>query len=170
LLLKLHFVRAGRSLAGVTTTNPVQSAGQKEEQKMNGKGSLTTGVALALMLGMGLTATVPAVGLRTASAQDRAQATAADQSFRVNWTVSPGAPGESRISGYVYNDNGDPAEQVQIRITQLDASGQPVTSFVKPIDDTVPPFDRSYFDVQVPGQAASYQVAVESYSLLEGMK
>ena len=103
---------------------------------MNRKGLFATEVALALMLGVGLSATVPAVGLRTASAQDEAQATVDGQSFRVNWTVSPGGQGEARISGYVYNDNGDPAEQVQIRITELDASGQPVASVVKPIDET----------------------------------
>lgn len=137
---------------------------------MNRKGLFATEVALALMLGMGLSATVPAVGLRTASAQEQAEATVDGQSFRVNWTVSPGGQGEARISGYVYNDNGDPAEQVQIRITELDASGQPVASVVKPIDETVPPFDRAYFDVQVPGQAASYRVAVESFSSLEGVK
>jgi hypothetical protein len=150
--------------------NLVQSTGQKGGAQMNRKGLFATELALALMLGVGLTAAVPAVGLRTASAQDQAQATVDGQAFRVNWTVGPGAQGEARISGYVYNDNGDPAEQVQIRITELDASGQPVASVVKPIDDTVPAFDRAYFDVQVPGQAASYRVAVESFSLLEGMK
>jgi len=137
---------------------------------MKQKGSFATEVALALVLGVGLTVAVPAVGLQTASAQEQAQATVDGQSFRVNWTVGPGQPGEARISGYVYNDNGDPAEQVQIRITEIDASGQPVASVVKPIDETVPAFDRAYFDVQVPGQAASYRVAVESFSLLEGVK
>jgi hypothetical protein len=137
---------------------------------MDRKGLFATGVALALMLGMGLTAAVPAVGLRTASAQEETQATVAGQSFRVDWTVSTGAEGKARISGYVYNDNGDPADQVQLRITELDASGQAVTSVVEPIDETVPAFDRAYFDVLVPGQAASYRVAVESFSSLEGVK
>ena len=137
---------------------------------MNRKGSFASGVALALTLGMGLTAAVPAVGLRTASAQEETQATVAGQSFRVDWTVSPGAEGKARISGYVYNDNGDPADQVQLRITELDASGQAVTSVVEPIDETVPAFDRAYFDVLVPGPAASYRVAVESFSSLEGVK
>jgi hypothetical protein len=147
-LRKLRRDRAGRSLAGV----------------------LTTGMALALMLGMGLTATVPAVGLRTASAQDQAQATAAGQFFRLNWAVSPAAQGESRISGYVYNNYGDAADQVQLRITELDASGQSVASFIKPVDEIVPAFDQTYFDVLVPGQAASYRVAVESFNFLEGTK
>jgi len=135
---------------------------------MNGKGSLATGVALVLMLGMGLTATVPAVGLRTASAQDQAQATAADQSFLVNWTASPAALGESRITGYIYNNYGDAADQVQLRITEFDASGQPIASFIKLVDEIVPAFDQTYFDVLVPGQAASYRVAVESFNFLEG--
>ena len=137
---------------------------------MNGKGSFATGVALTLMLGMGITSTVPAVGLRTARAQDQAEATVDGQSFRVNWTVNPDGQGKARISGYVYNDNGDPAEQVQLRITEIDASGNPGASVVTPIDETVPAFDRAYFDVQAPGQAASYRVAVESFSALEGVK
>jgi hypothetical protein len=137
---------------------------------MNRKGSFATGVALVLMLGMGLTSAGPAVGLRTASAQEQAEATVDGQSFRVDWTVSPGEQGKARISGYVYNDNGDPAEQVQLRITELNASGLPGASVVTPIDETVPAFDRAYFDVQVPGPAASYRVAVESFNLLEGVK
>jgi hypothetical protein len=138
---------------------------------MNRKGSFATGVALALMLGMGFTSTVPAVGLRTASAQDQGvEETVNGQSFRVTWTVSPGGEGEDRISGYVYNDNGDAADQVYLRLTQLDASGQPGASVVKPIDEALPAFDRAYFDVQVPGHAASYRVAVDSFSQVEGVK
>ena len=137
---------------------------------MNRKGSFATGVALALMLGTGLTSAVPAVGLRTARAQDQAEETVAGQSFRVDWTVSPDGQDKARISGYVYNDNGDPMEQVQLRITELDASGHPGASVVKAIDETVAPFDRTYFDVQVPGPAASYRVSVDSFSAQEGVK
>jgi hypothetical protein len=137
---------------------------------MKRKGSFAKGVALALMLGMGLTSMVPAMGLRTASAQDQAQATLDGPSFRVDWTVSPDGQGKARISGYVYNDNGDPMEQVQLRITEIDASGNPGASVVTPIDEPVPAFDRAYFDVQAPGQAASCRVAVESFSALEGVK
>jgi hypothetical protein len=147
-----------------------QSIGQKGGAQMNRTRSFAKGVALSLMLGMVLTSTVPAVGLQTASAQDQAEATVDGQSFRVDWTVSPDGQDKVSISGYVYNDNGDPAEQVQLRITELDASGLPGASVVTPIDETVPAFDRAYFDVQVPGPAASYRVAVESFSLLEGVK
>jgi hypothetical protein len=137
---------------------------------MNRRGSFTTGVALALMLGMGLSSTVPTVGFGTASAQ--APAPEADQFFRVNWTVTPDEheQGKARISGYVYNNNGDPADQVQLRITALDAAGAPGASVVEPIDETVPAFDRAYFDVKVPVQAASYRVTVESFNFLEGVK
>ena len=53
---------------------------------MNRKGSLITGVALAVMLGTRLTAAVPGVGLQMASAQDQAQGTLADQFF-LAWTI-----------------------------------------------------------------------------------
>jgi hypothetical protein len=138
---------------------------------MNRKGTLATGMVLALMLGTGLTAAVPAVGLRPVSAQNfAAPGTVADQFFHVDWTVSPAGQGQARIRGYVYNDYGDAADQVQLRITELDASGNPVASFVEPVGDAVPALDRTYFDVQVPGPAASYRVAVESFNFLEAGK
>jgi hypothetical protein len=137
---------------------------------MNGKVSLTTGVTLALMLATGLTAGMPGVGLRTASAQDQMQGTVADPFFRVDWTANPSGQGEARINGYVYNDYVDAAEQVQLRITELDASGYPIATFVEPIAATVPAFDRAYFDVRVPSHGAAYRLAVESYNYLEGMQ
>ena len=89
---------------------------------MNRKGSLITGVVLAV-LGMGLTAAVPGVGVGTASAQDQAHQTLADPFFRVDYTAEPDGHGTTRITGYVYNNHGRAADQVRLRIIELDASG-----------------------------------------------
>ena len=134
---------------------------------MNRNRSLVTGVALAVMLGIGLTAAVPGVGVETASAQDQAQGTLADQFFRVDFTAEPDGHGTTRITGYVYNADGRAVDQVRLRITELDASGQPLGSFVEPMLEEVPALGRAYFDVKVPSQAASYRVAVDSWNTVE---
>jgi hypothetical protein len=138
---------------------------------MSGRGSLVTGVALAVMLGTGLTAAAPGSGLPRASAQTKAQAAQeglADQFFRLEWTASAGQHGQARIRGYVYNEYQRDADELQLRITELDASGNPIGSVLRHVDQPVPALDRAYFDVQVPGQAASYRVAVEAFTFQEG--
>ena len=128
----------------------------------------------ALLLGA---ATLPGVAVRAAEAADGVQAavaqeaspTLSDQFFRVEWTVTPGRQGDSRITGYVYNQYGDAAENVQLRISEVDASGRVVSSVTRSVFGTVPGEDRAYFDVQVP-TSPSYQVAVESFDFLEGVK
>ena len=103
--------------------------------------------------------------MQAAVAQE-ASPTLSDQFFRVEWTVSPGRLGDSRITGYVYNQYGDAAENVQLRISEVDASGRAASSVTRPVYGTVPAEDRSYFDVQVP-TSSSYQVAVQSFDFLE---
>jgi hypothetical protein len=135
---------------------------------MNRTGSLVTGVAVAAMLGVGLTATVPAVGLRTVSADDQElQDSVGSEFFRVDWTAKPDGHGNVKISGYVYNKYGEAADQLQLRIIALDPSGKQIGSFLEPVPDTVSALDRQYFDVKVPVQATSYRVAVESFNFLE---
>src|SRR5437879_5718040 len=108
---------------------------------MNRKGSLITGVVLAV-LGMGLTAAVPGVGVGTASAQDQAHQTLADPLFRVDYTAEPDGHGTTRITGYVYNNHGSAADQVRLRITELDASGVTLASYVEPVLERVPSWVR----------------------------
>jgi hypothetical protein len=131
---------------------------------------IATGVALAVMLG-----TVPVAGVRVASAQNvgaptSAGPTVSDEFFRVDFTAKEAGPDTSRISGYIYNNYGDTAGDVQLRVTALDAAGQPGVSYVERVSDDVPPFDRLYFDVQVPGHAPSYRVTVESWDFVDGTK
>jgi hypothetical protein len=125
----------------------------------------------ALLLGA---ATLPGVSVRAAEAADGVQAAAtqaasptlSDQFFRVEWTVSSGRDGNSRLTGYVYNQYGEAAENVQLRISEVDASGRAASSVTRPVFGTVPAEDRAYFDVQVPS-SPSYQVAVQSFDFQE---
>jgi hypothetical protein len=133
---------------------------------MNRKGSLITGVALAV-LGIGLTAAVPGVGVETASAQDQAHQTLADLVFRVDFTAEPDGHGTTRITGYVYNDHGRAADQIRLRITELDASGVTLASYVEPVVETVPALGRAFFDIKVPDEGIVYRVTVESWDTVE---
>jgi hypothetical protein len=143
---------------------------------MNRTGSVITGVALAAMLGVGLTATGPSVGLGMASAQDRElsdlyeplRESASDQFFRVRWNAKPNPHGAGEeITGDVFNSTGRAAEQLQLRVIALDASGNQIGSFVEQMFGSVPPHNRTYFFIGVPVQAASYRLAVDTFAFVE---
>ncbi|HJR01865.1 MAG TPA: hypothetical protein VKA83_09550, partial [Methylomirabilota bacterium] len=74
----------------------------------------------------------------------------ADHFFHVEWTAGQGAAGRARITGYVYNDYGDSAVNVALRVHEIDASGNDVARVVTPIGGAVPAHGRTYFDVAVP--------------------
>ena len=113
-------------------------------------------VALALLLGAGLVAASPG----------RANPAPAESRLHVEWTVAAAGQGQSRVFGYVYNDYRENAVNVQLRITELDASGQPVASDIWPVGDAVAAGSRVFFDTRVPGNGASHRVAVESFDFM----
>src|SRR2546421_5486411 len=150
------------------------NAPKKQEGQMNHKGSLITGTVLAVMLGTGLTAAVPGMGVRTAGAdslQDvQLQESLGAEFFRVDWSAKPDGHGKTRITGYVYSDKGRAADEVQLHISELDASGKQVGSYFERMLESVPAEGRGHFDVKVPinAKAASYHVAVYSWNDVEG--
>jgi len=91
----------------------------------------------------------------------------ADQYFHLDWSVSPGRPGMSRITGYVYNDYGEAARDIELKITELDTAGQPVATVFQNVNDTIPARGREYFDIQVPASQA-YKVDVEAFDFTVG--
>jgi hypothetical protein len=91
----------------------------------------------------------------------------ADQYFHLDWSVTPGRAGMSRITGYVYNDYGEAAQDIELKITGLDTTGQPVATVFKNVSDTVPARGREYFDVQIPS-SQSYKVDVEAFDFTVG--
>jgi len=90
----------------------------------------------------------------------------ADHFFHVEWTAGPGAAGRARITGYVYNDYGDSAINVALRIHEIDAKGNDVARVVAPIGEAVPAHGRTYFDVAVP-TSRFYRVDVASFDFVE---
>jgi len=115
-------------------------------------------MVVAVLLGAGLTAAHAA----------SPPPTLAEQFFRVEWTAGATPQGQSRIVGYVYNNFGQDAVNVQLRITGVDASGRPVSSIIQPVADGVPALGRAFFDVQVPDSSPGYRVAVESFAFMDG--
>lgn len=86
--------------------------------------------------------------------------------FHVEWTSRADRRGQSRLTGYVYDDEGQPATNVEIQISLLDATGHEVGSVFRPVRGLVPGLGRAYFDVTVP-DAPSYRVSVASFDLVE---
>jgi len=87
--------------------------------------------------------------------------------FHVDWQSRADGRGQSRLTGYVYDDEGQPATDVEIQIVMLDAAGHEVESVLRPVRGLVPGKGRAYFDVSVPDAAPSYRVSVASFELVE---
>ena len=67
----------------------------------------------------------------------------------------------------MYNDYGRAAENVELQISNLDASGNVVGREVQRIGDTVPSRGRSYFQLQAPS-SYGYRVDVIGYDFNVG--
>ena len=133
-------------------------------------------IAAALLLGTGIIVALPGLGLEAARAGSEAEPqvmaetdagpAAADRFFRVEWSAGAAGLGQSRITGYVYNDYGEDAVNVRLRISQLDDFGRPVASTIQPVGDTVRAGGRAFFDMRVPGNGPFYRVAVGSFDFM----
>ena len=86
--------------------------------------------------------------------------------FHVDWDSTAPGQGQSRLAGYVYDDDGQPATNVQLQISMLDAAGHEIASVFRPVRGLIPGKGRAYFDVTVP-DATSYRVNVDSFDLVE---
>jgi hypothetical protein len=91
----------------------------------------------------------------------------AERVFHVEWNAQAGSSGRSTITGYVYNDYGRAAENVELQISNLDASGNVVGKEVQRIGDTVPSRGRAYFQLQAP-TSYGYRVDVIGYDFNVG--
>ena len=138
---------------------------------------ITTALALAMGAGAAGAASMrtPSTGvvggdwdIDTASQGAEAQQSGslAEQFFRVQWTAAPDARGRSHISGYVYDDYGQPAVDVELRVAMLDADGHETGFVTVPVRGMVPAEGDAYFDAAVPDSPA-YRVSVAEFDLVE---
>ena len=93
--------------------------------------------------------------------------TLGEQFFHVDWTAALTSPGQATMTGYVYNDYGQPAKDVQLEITVVNPNGEAVEHVIRPVRGLVPAEGRAYFSVQVPESPAPYRVTVASFDFLE---
>ena len=81
--------------------------------------------------------------------------------FRVEWEGSSGRRGPV-VAGYVYNLSGYTADRVRLAVESVDGSGQVTATAFANVLGTVPPGNRSYFEVPV-RSAGPYRVRVLSF-------
>ena len=86
-----------------------------------------------------------------------------DSHFRVESEAGKNRRGKPIISGYVYNDYGNPAGKIQLLIEALDAQGQVTGKNVVPVIGFAPVFNRLYFEVPARADAVTYRVSVYSF-------
>src|SRR5258705_11107275 len=67
----------------------------------------------------------------------------ADHFFHVEWTAGQGAAGRPRITGYGYNDHGESAINLALRIHKIDASGRDLAPLRPPIHGAGAPPPRA---------------------------
>jgi hypothetical protein len=82
--------------------------------------------------------------------------------FRVEASTAQGRRGPV-VAGYVYNTYGHTADRVRIAVEGVDAAGQVTSTQIAQVLGSVPPGDRVYFEVPVPGTAREYRVRVLSF-------
>ena len=68
--------------------------------------------------------------------------------------------GVTTVSGYIHNEYGLHAGNLEILIEGSDNQGQVTIKTVVPVLGSVPPFGRLYFEARTLGDAASYRVTV----------
>jgi len=89
-------------------------------------------------------------------------ASTVDPRIRLDWEVRIGRGGRAVIEGYVYNDYGRPASEVQLLVETLDASGAVIARDIGFVRGVVQFNDRAYFEVPLKVTGASYRVSVTS--------
>lgn len=87
--------------------------------------------------------------------------------FRFDWSAESETERTRRIAGYLYNDYGRPASDVQVVVEVLDGAGAVVARRYAWVPGQVPPASRSFFSVTGLPLAPAYRVGVHAYTFLE---
>jgi hypothetical protein len=104
-----------------------------------------------------------AVGSPLRPAAALSAASSVDARIRLDWEVGATRGGRPVIQGYVYNDYGRPASDVQLLVETLDASGAVIGRTVGFVRGVVQLNDRTYFEVPIKVTGASYRVSVTGF-------
>jgi ABC-type glycerol-3-phosphate transport system substrate-binding protein len=90
-----------------------------------------------------------------------------EQHFAIEWAAAEQGPNTRRISGYVYNQNGESATQIRVLAQALDPNGAVVGQRIAYVVGGVGGFGRAYFDVPNLPATPAYRVTVWDYTLFQ---
>ena len=84
--------------------------------------------------------------------------------FKIDWTAAEQGPNTRRVSGYVYNQNGEFATSLRVLAQAVDSAGTVVGQRIGYVPGGVGGFGRAYFVVSNLPVADSYRVSVWDYT------
>jgi ABC-type glycerol-3-phosphate transport system substrate-binding protein len=90
-----------------------------------------------------------------------------EQHFAIEWAAAEQGPNTRRVSGYVYNQNGETATQIRVLAQALDPNGAVVGQRIAYVVGGVGGFGRAYFDVPNLPATPAYRVTVWDYTLFQ---
>ncbi|MBI2219098.1 MAG: hypothetical protein HYU51_17570 [Candidatus Rokubacteria bacterium] len=92
----------------------------------------------------------------------------AERYFRVESDAAQDRRDGTVIRGYLYNDSGTPAANIQLAVDAVDPAGQVTATTVHVLPSMAPPSSRIYFDVRPPNRAATYRIRVLWWEWIRG--
>ena len=87
-----------------------------------------------------------------------------EQHFSFEWTATEQSQSSRKVSGYVYNRNGEFATSLRVLARAVDSGGAVVGQRIAYVPGGVGGFGRAYFEVPNLPATASYRVSVWDYT------
>ena len=88
------------------------------------------------------------------------------QFFRIQWDATKKSD-HTIVEGYITNTWGFTAQQVQLLVTGIDASGHSLGQVIAWGPNEIDPSARVYFNVPVPPGATTYEVAIFAWNWVQ---
>src|SRR5881628_2561334 len=90
--------------------------------------------------------------------------------FQIDWTAADQGPNTRRVSGYVYNKNGEFATSLRVLAQAVDSTGTVVGQRIGYVPGGLVALGRSYFVVPNMPVADNYRVSVWDYTWFQAPK
>jgi hypothetical protein len=90
-----------------------------------------------------------------------------EQHFTVEWAATEQGPSSRKVSGYVYNRNGEYAMSMRVLAQAVDGTGAVVGQRIGYVVGGVGGFGRAYFEVPNLPATPAYRVSVWDYTWLQ---
>jgi hypothetical protein len=90
--------------------------------------------------------------------------------FSIDWTAADQARNSPKVTGYVYNQNGEFATSLRVLAQAVDATGTVVGQRIAYVPGGVGGFGRAYFIVPDLPVADNYRVSVWDYTWFQAPK